>query len=309
MTSTAVRGGTEHRPLWRMFTVEVARVQRLCPNFVRLTFTGEHLDTFGAGGADQRIKLALPQPGRTVADVPDGEDWYQRWLAMPDPIRPVLRTYTVRAFRPEHRELDVDFVLHGLDSGHGGPASTFAAGARPGDVIALLGPDRPGSGRPWGCEWAPPSEASRLVLAGDETAVPAIGSILEALPADARGIACLEVPSPADRQEWAVPAGVDVRWLARGGAPHGALLEPAVGGALDELRTRGTGTAVLDDVDVDTTALWEVPERGEPGADDLYGWLAGEAAVIKRLRRLLVNDYGIPRGSVAFMGYWREGRS
>ena len=64
---------------------------------------------------------------------------------------------------------------------------------------------------------------------------------------------------------------------------------------------------VLDDVDVDADLLWEVPDG--VGAGDLSAWLAGEAGVIKTLRRILVIDLGIDRRSVAFMGYWRLGRA
>ncbi|WP_344677546.1 siderophore-interacting protein [Saccharopolyspora taberi] len=295
-------------PDYRMHVVEVARSVRLGPNFVRLTFTGESLRRFGAGGFDQRIKVVLPRPGRTVDDVPDGTDWYPRWLAMPDEVRPTIRTYTVREHRPETAELDIDFVLHGTEDGHGGPVSSWAATTGPGDTIALLGPDRPGTGRMWGVEWCPPATSRRLLLAGDETAVPAVAAIVESLPPDARGIVCVEVPASGDEQTWDVPDGVEVRWLVRSGAvPHGQLLEESVARALAELcEPTGPAGAELEDIDVDNASLWEIPEDDPTG--DLYGWLAGEAAVIKRLRRLMVNDYGVPRGSVAFMGYWREGR-
>lgn len=303
------------RPQYVVYPARVVRVRRLGPSFARVTFTGEQLREFGIGGLDQRIKLLLPQPGRTVADVPGGPDWYRRWQAMPDDVRPTLRTYTVRAYRPEQAELDIDFVLHGIGTGHGGPAATWAAAAAPGDEAALLGPDRPGSGRMWGCEWAPPETARHLVIAGDETAVPAMAAIVESLPAAARGVVCAEVPTADDVQHWPAPRGVEVRWLVRehpaGTAPHGALLEESVTRAMRELCGRpagATGPSCLDDVDVDSALLWEVPDLGaEPG--ELYGWLAGEAAVIKRLRRLLVQDHGVPRSAVAFMGYWRQGRA
>ncbi|MBE9375206.1 siderophore-interacting protein [Saccharopolyspora sp. HNM0983] len=309
MTATITTGANRTKPAYRLFPVDVSRVRPLGPSFVRITFTGECLRSFGSAGDDQRIKIVLPQPGRTISDFPDGPDWYSSWLGLPERIRPVLRTYTVRTHRPESAELDIDFVLHGIDSGHGGPATHWAANTVPGDRIGLLGPDRPGGGRMWGCEWAPPETADQLVLAGDETAVPAVAAILEALPDTARGIACLEVPEPRDRQDWNCPPGVDVRWFFRHnhGTEHGALLETALLEAVAELQPhRSTGTQ-LDDVDVDTGALWEVPERTATGR--VYGWLAGEAGTIKRLRRILVTDRGLPRESVAFMGYWRHGRS
>ncbi len=297
-------------PEYRMYFVEVARSERLGPSFMRVTFTGECLRVFGAGGVDQRIKLLLPQPGRTVTDIPSGSGWYPAWQAMPPEIRPTMRTYTVRTHRPQLAELDIDFVLHGADGSHGGPASVWAANVRPGDTAALVGPDRPGSGRMWGCAWSPPATARRLIIAGDETAVPAMASIVESLPPQARGVVCVEVPTAGDRQDWDVVDQVEVRWLVRrddaGSAPHGSLLEAAVAEVLTELygpnpHAIGTG---LEDMELDTASLWDVPD-GSTG--ELYAWLAGEATVIKRLRRLMVNDYGIARTAVAFMGYWRQG--
>lgn len=297
-------------PDYRMYFVEVARSQRLGPTFVRVTFTGECLRAFGAGGVDQRIKLLLPQPGRMVAGIPSGPGWYPAWQAMPPQIRPTMRTYTVRAHRPEVAELDIDFVLHGTD-GHGGAASAWAAKVRPGDTAALVGPDRPGSGRMWGCAWSPPDTARQLIIAGDETAVPAVASIIESLSPQARGVVCVEVPAAGDRQDWDVPDRVEVRWLVRRdgtvSAPHGSLLEAAVTEVLTELCGPNTHAAGPDreDVDPDPAALWDVPDWS---TGELYAWLAGEATVIKRLRRLMINDFGVTRTAVAFMGYWRQGR-
>lgn len=122
-----------------------------------------------------------------------------------------------------------------------------------------------------------------------------------------------------DRQYWDLPNHVEVRWLVRrhaaGSAPHGSLLEAAVGEVLAELcgPNPPAAGADLEDVDVDTSILWDVPDGStcKPDAPrgELYAWLAGEAGVIKRLRRLVVNDHGVPRTAVAFMGYWRQGRS
>jgi NADPH-dependent ferric siderophore reductase len=223
----------------------------------------------------------------------------------------------------------VDVVLHGVADGHAGPAARWAAAAVPGDRIVLLGPDRPGRGRMWGVEWAPPAAATTLLLAGDETAVPAVCSILEALddrPTTAEGaarrgtrgarsrthgeaprrvVALLEVPAEGDAMNLALPAGVTVRWLPRSGAARGSLLVPAVHAALCELGVAATPAEAPEDVDLDTELLWEVPDAD--AASGCYAWLAGEAGVVKQLRRHLVGDLGVPRGSVAFMGYWREG--
>ncbi|MGY1822354.1 siderophore-interacting protein [Geodermatophilus sp. SYSU D00079] len=311
MTVT-VETAVEAAPEWAFFEATVAAVRRLGPSFVRVTLTGPDLAGFGVAGDDQRIKLVLARdPAGMRRLVERGSDWYAEYCAMPEEQRPWVRTYTVRAARPELAELDVDLVLHGVADGHAGPAARWAAAAAPGDRIVLLGPDRPGRGRMWGVEWSPPAAATTLLLAGDETAVPAVCSILESLDGtDRRVVALLEVPAEADAMNLALPAGVDVRWLPRSGAPRGSLLVPAVHAALCELGVVATPAEAPEDVDVDAELLWEVPEGGRgdgTAASGCYAWLAGEAGVVKQLRRHLVGDLGVPRGAVAFMGYWRQG--
>ncbi|MEU5674234.1 siderophore-interacting protein [Micromonospora sp. NPDC047762] len=297
---------TETLPIapWRVFAVTVRAVRRLSPSFTRVTFTGANLDRFADNGYDQRIKLALPLPGQDRATLPDGADWYATWRALPEHLRNPIRTYTVRAVRPHLAEVDVDLVLHG-DSG---PATRWARRASVGDEIALVGPDAGFDGNHGGVEFRQ-STGGTVLLAGDETAVPAISSICERLPLDARGIVVLEVPDAADVLPLLAPPGVEVRWLARGADGYGSRLVPAVVAAAGELLAPGASTAAqpVPDVDVDTEILWEVPEQVAPAP--LYAWLAGEAGVIRNLRRHLVAERGLDRRAVAFMGYWRLGHS
>src|SRR4051794_23652905 len=210
MSDTAVATPVQvTAPAYRFFRTRVLRSVRLSPSFVRLTLGGPELTGFGAAGDDQRIKFVLPRDGQPFEELLScGPSWYAEYCALPDERRPFLRTYTVRAYRPDPAELDVDVVLHGLDDGHPGPAAAWAAAALPGDALVVLGPDRPGSGRAWAAEWAPPASARTLLLAGDETAAPAIASIVEALPSGRRAIALLEVPVPGDAL--ALDVGPDV---------------------------------------------------------------------------------------------------
>jgi NADPH-dependent ferric siderophore reductase len=296
---------------WRLFTVEVAAVRGLSPSFRRVTFAGPDLDRFADNGHDQRIKVAFPLRGHGFAHLPGGEDWYVRWRSLPDDLRNPVRTYTARAVRASRRELDIDFVLHG----DGGPASRWASAARPGDRIMVLGPDAGFEGDHGGVEFRPPTSAT-ILLAGDETAVPAICAILERLPDHTRGEALLEVPHAADELPVVAPIGMHVRWIGREGAGYGSGLIPAVVAAAGRLipataagRLPPAGSSTVDeefaDIDVDVSELWEVPATaGGP----LYAWLAGEAGVIRTLRRHLVADRGMDRATVAFMGYWRAGR-
>ncbi|MBG0833164.1 siderophore-interacting protein [Planomonospora sp. ID67723] len=292
-------------PAYRPFHLQVLRTSRLSPSFVRVTFTGDDLAGFADNGFDQRIKVILPLADGTFTPLGDGADWYLRWRALPEALRNPIRTYTVRALRQAPRELDVDFVLHGDIS----PASRWATYAAPGDRVVVVGPNAACHGPTGGQEWAPPPGAARLLLAGDETAVPAIAAIAESLSGDVRARVLLEVPQAADALPLSVPPGVEVAWLPREGARHGELLVPAVREALSGLQASGGAAGPLEDVDVDAEILWEVPEPVSHGGDGFYAWLAGEAGVVKALRRLLVQEAGIDRSSVAFMGYWRQGRS
>ena len=291
---------------WRFFHTTVREVKRLSPSFLRVTLTGDDLDLFADNGFDQRIKLIPPLPGHGHDHLPTGEDWYPRWCELPDEHRNPIRTYTVRAVRPELREVDLDMVLHGVH----GPASRWADAAGPGSTVCLMGPNALHDGVHGGIDFKPPAQTERLLLGGDETAVPAISSILACLPADATGEALLEVPATGDELHIPKPDGVRVTWLPRDGAAHGERLVPAMRAATERL-LGGVARAAqtdLEDVDVDHDVLWEVPE---PATDvsRFYAWLAGEAAVIKTLRRYLVAECGVDRRSVAFMGYWRLGRA
>lgn len=301
---------TAQVPAHRTFDVRVARLRRLSPSFLRVTFTGPELDVFTSNGLDQRIKVLLPLPGRGLVDCPTGPDWYGEWRVLPVERQVPIRTYTVRAARSDPAEVDVDFVLHGAT----GPASAWAERAEVGDEIVLVGPNALFDGPTGGVEWHPPADASCLLVAGDETAVPAVCAIVESLPAGSRAIALMEVPTAEDVLDVAAPAGVRITWLPRvsaaGTSPRGLLLTRAVMAAMTEIADdlAPATAADLDDVDIDTGILWEVPPESPPGASGTYAWLAGEAGVVTGLRRHLVQEVGLPRASVAFMGYWREGR-
>jgi NADPH-dependent ferric siderophore reductase len=269
--------------------VAVVRADRLSPSFVRVELGGPCLADFGVAGPlyDQRIKLVFPGDHR--------------------------RTYTVRDVRGEGAatRLVVDLVVHGDAHGDPGPACRWARRAEVGDRLVLMAPRR---GEAFGGIEFEPGTARRLLLAGDETALPAIAAILEQLPAGAAGAAFVEVPHPDDVQSVRHPAGVEVVWLPRGDEPHGARLHAAV---LDHL---GAGPAPAEeDLEVDPD-LWETPTYSSSGEDvgsavtvsgdglaDLYAWIAGESAVVTGLRRVLVQELGVDRRQVAFMGYWRRG--
>jgi NADPH-dependent ferric siderophore reductase len=288
----------------------VSSVERVSPSFVRITFSGADLADFGTPGRvlDQRIKLVFPAPGASVPRLAPSDNWYSAWLALPDDERGAMRTYSIRELlvTDEGTRLVVDFVLH-LAPGSIGPASRWADAAAAGDELLVIGPRR-GRKEDGGIEYAP-GDARAILLAGDETAAPAIARILEDVDRDTQGVAFIEIPEDADILPIATPPGVEVRWLPRSGDAHGTRLIPAV---LDHLGA--AAPAVIADVDTEDP-LWETPtfsSLGESVAEsenhaDRYFWIAGESGVVTTLRRHLVKDLGIDRSQVAFMGYWRHG--
>lgn len=186
---------------------EVKAVEVLSPSFVRIEFGGEDLRGFGTPGStfDQRIKLIFPGVGGQLPElgVAD-EEWYQRWLSLPDSERGSMRTYSIRDLLVEDdgtTTLIIDFVLH-LVPGATGPASSWAAAAAPGDRLLIFGP-RTGRLEGGGIEYEP-GTASTVLLAGDETAAPAIARIIEDLasnPGAPRLHAFIEVPQASDTLE------------------------------------------------------------------------------------------------------------
>ncbi|MEU9125999.1 siderophore-interacting protein [Streptomyces sp. NPDC048506] len=265
---------------FRFFDVHVVRTRRLGPSLMRITFGGERLDALACGGRDQRFKLFLPQPHQDRPVFHDtGDGWYAAWRAQDPAERAVMRSYTIREQRPHAGEFDVDFALHGAEPGAavtaGGPASRWAAGARPGDRLTVLAPVVEDNG---GVDFRPPTGTDWILITGDETALPAIAGILSWLSPGTRAAVWIEVDHEDDRQQLPTFADAEVTWLVRDRA------------------AAGSGEPVLD-----ALRAAELP-GGTP-----YAWVAGEAGTVKAVRRHLVRERGFDRRAVKFTGYWRRG--
>lgn len=237
--------------------LQVRRSMRITPRMVRVTLGGDELAGFGGEGPDRRIKMFFPVAGQERPAVPRATSGGPLWPA--GEPRPAIRTYTVRRFDAAAGELDVDFVLH---EGHG-PAAAWARDARPG---AWVGVSEPG-----GRYVVDPDAQFHLVI-GDESALPAVATVLEALPPRVPAITYLEVADAAEEQE--LPSAAAVHWVHRGARPAGEPLADAVRAA-------------------------PLPDgRGQ-------AWLAGESACVRDLRRHLLDDRKLDRRAVYATGYWR----
>lgn len=242
----------------------VLRREQLSPHMVRIIAGGPGFDSYVNNEfVDRYVKIVFPQPG---IEYPAPLDLWAVRETMPRHEWPHTRTYTVRWVDQAARELAIDFVIHG-DEGLAGP---WAAAAEPGDALIFTGP---------GGGYNPDPAADWHLFAGDESALPAISAAIESLAPDARGLAFLEVDTDADIQAIAAPAGVELRWLRRGGVPAGTS---------DILVT-----AVRD-------ADW--PEGR------VHVFAHGERGYMKSLRDVFYVQRSLERAQVSLSGYWANGR-
>ncbi|GAB0107962.1 siderophore-interacting protein [Nocardia sp. JMUB6875] len=215
---------------------------------------------------DHLIRVRLGGPGFASFQPNDFTDAYVK-LVFPGPDGDTVRTYTVREVDRAAQEIAVDFVYHG-DEGVAGP---WAAAAEPGDTIELMGP---------GGAFAPRPDADWYLLAGDESALPAIAAASEALPGDAVGQIFVEVAGPADELSFVHPEGVELTWIHRGDAEPGERLAAAV-----------------------RAAAWRDGQ--------VQVFIHGEAqAVMHNLRPYIRKERAVPaEWASSISGYWRRGRT
>ena len=248
----------------RTFLTSVHAVEDVHANLQMVTFAGGDLATFEPAGPDTFLYVLLPPPGRAELTIDQSFTW-EAYQQMPEADRPVGAYYTLRRWRPERAELDMLFVLHG-DTG---PASSWAARARPGDPVALWGPRT---------AWDPPEGTDRYLLVADETGLPAVAAILESLPHDSAVEVIAEVAEPGDEHPMP-PTGpaVTITWLHRNGADPG------------------------------TTALLADAVRSLPEPDGTtYAWGGGESHAMTAARKHLRHTVGLRREQVAMVAYWRH---
>jgi NADPH-dependent ferric siderophore reductase len=240
--------------------VTVRRVEAVSPRLVQVTLGGDELAGLSIDEPAASVRLLLSSEAGGSLVVPK---WNGNEFLLPDGRRPTIRTFTPRQLDADALELDLQIVVHG-----GGAASTWASTAEPGAAAAISGPGR---------GYVVDTDAPAFLLAGDETAVPAISQLLELLPAAAAVDVVVELADPAARVALPEHPRLRVEWCDQpAGAPVGEALFDAV---------RGTELAPATRV-----------------------WAAGEAAAVQRIRRHLFDDRGLPRAAATIRGYWKHGR-
>jgi NADPH-dependent ferric siderophore reductase len=190
--------------------------------------------------------------------VADGSTW-------PEGVEPpVIRTYTPRRYDQSDATLEVQFVLHGS-----GPAATWAKQASAGDQLGVAGP---------GGRFSLDPADRRWWIAGDESALPAIGTLLDALPASATAEVHIEVAGPKDQVPLSSQAETTIVWHPR--------RDPDAWG--DELYAAAQSAKIAGDTRV---------------------WVACEATAVRRIRKHLMSERQVPLDALVTRGYWRLGEA
>lgn len=207
----------------RFIELEVLSAAQVSPHIRRVTLGGDDARGMTPQGYDQWFRFFMRREGQDALRVPRSPStWFPQYLAMRASQRPWVRNYTVRDFRLEAGELDIDFVCH-TDPG---PGAAWALAATPGERAVLLDE---------GLLYNDDGLEGDVLLVGDESAIPAIAGVCASMPRASRGVAVIEVGHGDDRQPIDAPEGVDVRWVERGSARPGlAGLEEVRGMQVDE---------------------------------------------------------------------------
>jgi NADPH-dependent ferric siderophore reductase len=226
--------------LWQL---EVTGSESLTPSFRRLVLTAPGIEGL------------RHQPGQDLMlRVPLGGD------------KVVNRRYTIRSFDPAQRAVTIDVSLHGA-----GPGTDWIAAARPGDRIDAIGPRGKITVRP---------QADWHLFVADETGLPGVLAMLEALPPTSTAIAVLEVDTAADEQALATApeASFNVRWIHR------------------------AGQSVPGDPDPILAAVAAVELPAGLG----HAYVAAEARVVRSVTKALT-DRDVSQEQISGKAYWRRG--
>ncbi len=232
----------------------------ITPHMRRVVVATDDARHFVEGGLHAR--LLIPPKGREPVWPHTEPDGRLHWPKGNDAL--TIRAYTIRSIDLDRGEMNIDFVVH---EGDDVPGATWALTARPGDPAGLIGPG--GGGVP---------AARKLILAGDETALPAIARIAASVPADAELRILLEVADKQEEQPLTSSASMDVTWLHRNGAAAGT-----------------------------TDSLERILRDIVPAADpETFVWVACEQRQARAVRAFVKSEIARDPGTFSIAAYWQR---
>jgi len=222
----------------------------LTPNMRRVTLHGDSLANFPPNSEGAYLKLLFEQP--------DGD-------------KPSMRTYTVAKQRSQPNEIDVDFMLHTSNDGSPhGIAAPWSLDAQANDEISLFGP---------GPAKFINVDAECFLLAADMTALPALTANLKLLPAEARGMAFIEILSEADKQDLQKPEHIEIIWVVN----------------------EAPGS--------DESPLFHAIQEADRQTGKLSVWAACEFKTMKKIRQYLKVELGVEKSHLYISSYWKKGNT
>ncbi|WP_420111902.1 siderophore-interacting protein [Pseudactinotalea sp.] len=245
--------------------VTVSAVADVTPRLRRVTVTGDQLGEFTVGedrmpafineAFDDHVKLVFAADGDLQTALP-----VQRARSIDWPPAPHRqgRDYTPSRWDAVGLELDLDFVMHG-----DGPAASWAADAKPGDRLHFVGPKS---------SLVLPEQLDWVVLAGDETAIPAILRFLADRPSEAPVHVHLEIRHPSAQLPVPLRDRDTLRWVTTPERAPSRLPQSVIAADLPA----GTG----------------------------FVWAAGESRSLIELRRWLRHVKKVPTSHHNVTGYW-----
>lgn len=243
--------------------LEVVGCRNITPHMRRIAFKAENIARFMPMDA-LHLNILVQHPDRTEPQWPTvGSNGLVHWEE--PQTRPVFRKYTVRSLDIHTGIMEIDFVLHN----DAGPGSALAEEIKVGDQVGAMGPGGGGL-----------AEADWYLFAGDETALPAIGRMLEHLPETARGIAVIEVADQHEIQSLATRSSVEIRWLLRDGQAAGTTSK--LGNAVRNIALPDDGLAI-------------------------YVWAGCEFETFRTIRSYLRTECGLKKHEHLVVSYWRRG--
>ncbi len=244
---------------------QVKNKEYITPNYIRVTLSGDDILLFSNMTVGANNKIFVPPAGATADIFPSYDNNERNWVYPSEEIRPTLRTYTHRGISLEKQEMYIDFVAHGDN----GPASAWAANAKPGDFLGVAMKEKSEPLYP---------KADWYLLVADATGIPVISAILESLPATAKGIAFIEIPSPEDKQEIQTHADFEIHWVHN---PH-------------------PGEKVVLAEKVKSLSL---------PLNSRFSYVAAEFSTVKEIRQYLRKEKGWKKEELYAFSYWKNGIS
>jgi NADPH-dependent ferric siderophore reductase len=244
------------------------------PLMRRVRLRGDNLERFTKDGL--HVRLLFPKHKNVTPQWPVmGENGIPVWPVGEHEL--IGRAYTIRHIDVDAGIVDIDLVLHetgddanddiGQDAGYG---ARWALEARAGDIVGMTGPG--GGAAPLTADW--------YLLAGDETALPAIARILENLPDGSKATVRIEIADKAEEQVFKTKAALDLQWLHRN-----------------------------DNKDDKKELLYDAVRKIDypDHEENIFVWVGCEFSAFRSIRSFIRKEKKIAREKHHIVPYWRQG--